>query len=107
MDLFSSRDLGGGRRGLFHPDNLTFGQSIYISQMIAAANNIDGIENVVVTRLSRRGSDVNVAIPPDATSDSAVDPPNYLEISPGEIAQLDNSGSDLGGTFCLALEGGK
>ena len=30
------RDLPGGRRGFFHPDNFTFGQPVYLSQIVAA-----------------------------------------------------------------------
>src|SRR5262249_45049064 len=31
MQLFSSHTLPDGRRGVFHPDNFTFGQSVYLS----------------------------------------------------------------------------
>jgi len=43
VDLFSRRDLPEGRRGFFHPDNLTFAQPVYLSQVVAAAMSIDGV----------------------------------------------------------------
>ena len=35
LEVFSRRTLPGGGRGFFHPDNFTFGQPVYLSQVIA------------------------------------------------------------------------
>ncbi|HVF91223.1 MAG TPA: putative baseplate assembly protein [Blastocatellia bacterium] len=43
LRLFSNRDLPGGGRGFFHPDNFTFGQPLYLSRMIAAAMQVPGV----------------------------------------------------------------
>jgi len=40
LGLFSNRLLPNGRRGLFHPDNFTFGQTVYLSPLIAAAQAV-------------------------------------------------------------------
>jgi hypothetical protein len=53
QDLFSNRRLPNGQLGLFHPDNLTFGDDIYLSKLVAAAQGVPGVENVVVNRLER------------------------------------------------------
>ena len=37
LRAFSNADLPGGQRGFFHPDNFTFGQPVYLSQIVAAA----------------------------------------------------------------------
>ncbi len=42
--LFSSFDLPDGRRGFFHPDNFTFGQPVYLSQMISLAMGVPGVQ---------------------------------------------------------------
>jgi hypothetical protein len=42
-DRFSARDLPGGGRGFFHPDNFTFAQPVYLSAVVAAAMAIDGV----------------------------------------------------------------
>jgi hypothetical protein len=43
LETFSNRELPGGRRGFFHPDNFTFGQPVYLSQMVAAAMQVPGV----------------------------------------------------------------
>jgi Baseplate J-like protein len=43
LKLFSTKDLPDGRRGFFHPDNFTFGQAVYLSQMIALAMQVPGV----------------------------------------------------------------
>jgi hypothetical protein len=47
--------LPDGRRGVFHPDNFTFGQPVYLSQIYAAAQAIDGVASVDVTQFERQG----------------------------------------------------
>ena len=53
--LFSSRVLADGRRGVFHPDNFTFGQTVYLSPLIAAAGRVDGVDSVRVLTFQRQG----------------------------------------------------
>jgi hypothetical protein len=43
LERFSSVDLPNGQRGFFHPDNFTFGQAVYLSQIIAAAMATPGV----------------------------------------------------------------
>ncbi len=43
LDTFSTRDLPDSRRGFFHPDNFTFGQPVYLSQIVAAAMGVPGV----------------------------------------------------------------
>lgn len=43
LEVFSSRDLPDGRRGFFHPDNFTFGQTVYLSEVIATAMDVPGV----------------------------------------------------------------
>jgi len=43
LEVFSNRDLPGGGRGFFHPDNFTFGQPVYLSQIVAAAMQVPGV----------------------------------------------------------------
>jgi hypothetical protein len=40
---FSPADLPDGRRGFFHPDNFTFGQPVYLSQVVATAMALPGV----------------------------------------------------------------
>ena len=36
--------MPGGRRGFFHPDNFTFGQPVYLSDVVAAAMRVPGVD---------------------------------------------------------------
>lgn len=44
-----------GQPGLFHPDNFTFGDTIYLSKYYAAAQAISGVCSVQVTKFERPG----------------------------------------------------
>lgn len=54
LAVFSNRLLADGRHGFFHPDRLTFGDGIYLSQLVAAAQAVTGVDSVRVTRLQRQ-----------------------------------------------------
>jgi hypothetical protein len=95
-DLLSARDLGGGRRGLFHPDNLTFGQPVRLSPVIAAAMGVDGVRRVAARRFTRFG----------VGGASEVDAP-AVTMEELEIAQLENDPSmPEAGRVEFEMEGG-
>lgn len=97
LDTLSNRVLPNGRRGLFHPDNFTFGQNIYLSQVYATAQAVEGVASVQVTFFQRQGS------PQTSGLDDGV-----LEIERLEIARLDNDPDfQERGVLRLQMEGGK
>lgn len=97
LDVFSNRNLSGGRRGLFHADSLTFGQSIYLSALVAAAQGVAGVESVQVTRLQRLFESPNREIER-----------GVLELGPSEVAQLDNDPSfPEHGRLLIEMKGGR
>jgi predicted phage baseplate assembly protein len=97
LDLFSNRPLGGGRRGFFHPDNLSFGENIYLSRLVAEAMTVAGVDNVRVDVLQRRFEGPNGEI------ESGV-----LPLGPFEIARLDNDPSfPENGALTFNMEGGR
>jgi hypothetical protein len=53
LEVFGTRDLRSGQRGLFHPDKFTFAQPVYLSRVIAAAMSVPGVDWVQVTRFQR------------------------------------------------------
>jgi hypothetical protein len=96
------RELGSGvlpdgRQGPFHPDRLTFGQTLFLSPLYAAARRVPGVESARVTRFQRQG----------------VDDPRWLQagrmvLGRLEIARLDNDPSyPERGVLRLALHGGR
>jgi predicted phage baseplate assembly protein len=54
-EVFSSGELPDGGRGFFHPDRFTFGQPVYLSQVVAAAMAVPGVDYVIVDRFRRWG----------------------------------------------------
>ena len=47
LDAFSTRELRDGTRGFFHPDNYTFGQFVYLSQIVSRAMQVPGVAAVL------------------------------------------------------------
>jgi hypothetical protein len=52
---FSSQVLPNGELGFFHPDRFTFGQPVYLSQVIATAMAVSGVQSVRIDRFQRLG----------------------------------------------------
>jgi len=71
--------LPDGQRGLFHPDNLTFGQPVYLSGVYAAVHAVSGVESVEVHTFQRQRQ------PQTSGIEAGVLPMGRLE-----IARLDN-----------------
>ncbi len=97
LRVFSRHALPDGRRGLFHPDNFTFGQTLYLSAIYAAAQAVPGVVSVEVVRFKRRGRP-GPDVPPDGK----------LVFGRLEIPRLDNAPDFPERGICtLILEGGK
>jgi hypothetical protein len=97
LDAFGRGRLPDGTNAFFHPDNLTFGQSIYASQIISMAQMQNGVESVTISRFQRLQ---------DEEHDGLVD--GVLVIGPLEIAQLDNEAAHPErGRLRLLMKGGR
>jgi hypothetical protein len=95
--VFSDRRLADGRLGFFHPDRLTFGSDIYLSQIVAAAQAVEGVASVKVCTLRRQHAPEGDAL------DSGV-----LRLGAMEIAQLANDPNyPENGKLTLNVEGGR
>jgi hypothetical protein len=106
LDVFSSRTRPDGSRGFFHPDNLTFGEGIYVSRIIAAAQAVTGVQNVQVTRLERY--EVGEPAPGREGAADELPPHGVLTLGPFEIARLDNDPNfPENGRLTLVLGGGR
>jgi hypothetical protein len=97
LDLFSARVLADGSKGFFHPDNLSFGEGVYLSKLVAAAQAVTGVESVEVTKLERLFEGPNGEI------ENGV-----LPLGPLEVAELENDPSfPEHGKFTLTVGGGR
>lgn len=96
LEVFSNRALPDGSLGFFHPDNLTFGEGVRLSKLVATAMSVTGIESLRVTRLERLFEGSNHEIEN-----------GILPIGPSEVARLDNDpGFPENGKLVLHMGGG-
>ncbi len=96
-DALSNRRLPDRRLGLFHPDRLTFAQTVYLSPILAEAQGVAGVVGVWATRFGpyrRPGIEARES--------------GLIEVGRNEIARLDNDPSrpDLG-VLGITLIGGR
>jgi hypothetical protein len=95
--VLGSTLLPNGQKGLFHPDNFTFGQTVYLGTVYTAARKVPGVESVSATVFQPQGANT----------------PQYLEsgeikLSSLQIARLDNDPNYPDhGQLTLVMEGGK
>jgi hypothetical protein len=93
----SSLRLPDGRLGAFHPDNFSFGQPVFASRVMGAAQAVEGVESVRLDRFQR------LMGPDPSTRDRGVIPMARLE-----IAQLANDPNYRDrGRLSLSAGGGK
>lgn len=97
FQVLSNRILPNGQKGLFYPDNFTFGQSVYLSKVYAAARSVPGVIGVTTKTFQRQG------INTDQYKISGEIPMANLE-----VARLENDPNFPDhGQLILDMEGGK
>jgi hypothetical protein len=97
LQVLSSGTLANGQNGLFYPDNFTFGQTVYLSPVYAAARSVPGVVTVTATVFQPQGVSTNVYL--DA---------GEIPLGPLQIARLDNNPDYPDhGQLTLVMEGGK
>jgi hypothetical protein len=97
LRVFSATTSPDGTRGLFHPDNFTFGQPVYLSALYAAAQKVEGVRFVTIDTFQRLGGRSREVL------DAAV-----LRVGRLEIARLANDPNfPERGVIRLTLEGGR
>jgi hypothetical protein len=97
LEIFSSRTLTDGRKGLFQPDFFSFGQTVYLSALYDAAQAVAGVASVDITTFQRQGK--------PETSGLAN---GFLAMNRLEIARLENDPNFAErGLFTLELGGGR
>ena len=101
VEAFSAGDLPDGRRGFFHPDNFTFGEPVRLSQIVATAMRVPGVEWVNTHDPRVRFQRLGVAAAGELLR-------QQIALGPLEIARLDNSPSlPENGRLRFELDGGR
>lgn len=97
LAVLGSRVLPDGSTGLFHPDQLSFGQTVYLSQIYAAARQVTGVASVNATVFQRQG-----------IADPKYLQDGFMALARLEIPRLDNDANfPEHGVLRLQLFGGQ
>lgn len=89
--------IANGQKGLFYPDNFTFGQTVYLSPIYAAARSVAGVVSVTATIFQPQG----------VNSPSCL-AAGEIKLGPLQVARLANDPSFPDhGQLTLNMEGGK
>ncbi len=102
--IFGTGVLSNGKLAIFNPDNLGFGTGVFASRLVAAAQAVQGVIEVQLTRLARYAPGTPA---PTGVVDS-VPAGGLLKLSPHQIARLDNDPSQpSNGRLTIILRGGR
>ncbi len=97
MQLFTIGNTCTGQPGLLNPSNLSFGQTVYTSPFIAAAQSVAGVDAVTMLTFQRMS---------DSSIDGAAQ--GYLTMNRLELPRCDNDPNRLDhGILVLKMEGGR
>jgi hypothetical protein len=93
----SSRILPDGSRGFFYPGNFVFGEPLYVSQIYAAVQAVQGVDSAVVTVFRQFGQPDNGELAK-----------GVVPAGPWQIIQLDNDPNFReNGVLKVTMLGGK
>lgn len=96
LQAFSTAEFSNGERGFFHPDNFTFGQNVYLSQVVSRAMSVTGVDHVEVLAFRRLWQADNLDLEA-----------GRISIGLNEIARLSNDPSQpQDGRISFSMEGG-
>jgi hypothetical protein len=97
LQVLSSRSQPNGQKGIFYPDNFSFGQTVYLSPIYAAARSVAGVISVTATAFQPQGTATNRYL--DA---------GEMKLGRLQVARLDNDRNFPDhGQLTLVMEGGK
>jgi hypothetical protein len=97
LQVLGNQMLPGGKPGLFYPGNFTFGGSVYLSPVYAAARGVAGVVTVTATQFQPQG--------PWTTQYLTA---GVIKLGSLQIARLDNDPSfPTHGQLILTMQGGK
>jgi Baseplate J-like protein len=97
FQVLGSQTMSNGQKGLFYPDNFTFGQTVYLSPIYAAARQVAGVMSVTACVFQPQGVVTQVYLLK-----------GEIPLGPFQIARMDNDPSlPDHGQLTLVMQGGK
>jgi hypothetical protein len=96
-EVLSDKVLPDGQKGLFFPDNFSFGQTVYLSPVYAAARKVSGVRTVTASVFQPQGMNSPVYLQT-----------GEIKIGAFQVARLQNDRNFPDhGRLTLVMEGGK
>ncbi len=97
LQILGNQILPNGQKGLFYPDNFTFGQTVYLSPVYAAARSVPGVVSVTATQFQPQGVNTTQYLAA-----------GQIKLGSLQVARLENNPSFPDhGQLVLAMQGGK
>jgi len=97
QQVLGSQIMPNGQKGLFFPDNFTFGRTVYLSPIYAAARSVAGVTSVTATVFQPQGFPTQQYLLA-----------GEIPLGPFQIARMDNDPSlPDHGQLTLTMLGGK
>jgi hypothetical protein len=97
LQVLGTQIMPNGQMGLFYPDNFTFGQTVYLSPIYAAAHQVAGVLTVTATVFQPQGPSTQIYLNA-----------GEIPLGPFQIARMDNDPSlPNNGQLTLNMQGGK
>ena len=97
LQVLGNQILSNGQKGFFFPDNFTFGQTVYLSPIYAAARSVPGVVTVRAVTFQPQGVNTSVYLTA-----------GEIQLGSLQVARLDNDPNYPDhGQLTLDMEGGK
>jgi hypothetical protein len=97
LQVLGSQIMPNGQKGLFYPDNFTFGQTVYLSPIYSVVRKVAGVTSVMANVFQPQGVLTQVYLLK-----------GEIPLGPFQIARMDNDPSlPDHGQLTLQMQGGK
>jgi hypothetical protein len=97
LEVLGNQILPNGQKGFFYPDNFTFGQTVYLSPIYAAARSVAGVSSVMATQFQPQGVNASQYL---STGE--------IKLGSLQVARLENNPSYPNhGQLILSMQGGR
>jgi hypothetical protein len=105
---FSAGWTPDGRKGFFHPDEWTFGQKLYASQIIGRALQVKGVEHAVGQKVVSGGVETTISVLIKRWNSPYVPTESLTQLAPHEIILVQSDPDHLElGSITFTVQGGR
>ncbi len=105
---FSAGWTPDGRKGFFHPDEWTFGQTLHASQIIGRALQVQGVEHAVGQKIISGGVEKSISVYIKRWNSPSEPTESLTQLAPNEIILVESDPDHLElGSIAFEVKGGR